>query len=146
MRVVIMRACPGSGKSTYIKNNLPGALIASADTYFVGKDGVYRFNIARIGAAHEACFATFADALSRSVPLVVVDNTNIKVRDFKRYVDAARARGYAVEIVRLACDPAVAAKRNVHGVPADIVARMARDLTASVLPADYPAETVVKTD
>lgn len=144
-RVVVMRSFPGGGKSTYIREHLSGATVASADHYFIGTDGVYRFDFRNIGKAHDACWKTFSEALTRGDTLVVVDNTNIKVRDFKRYVDAGRKAGYAVEIVRLDCDPEVAASRNVHSVPKDIVLRMARELSESKLPADFPKETVVKT-
>lgn len=137
-----MRGVPGSGKSTYIKNNCEGAVIASADNFFM-KDGVYNFNIKLIGRAHDFCFATFNKALAAKSPLVVVDNTNVKPRDFKRYVEGAQAAGYEVQIVRVLCDPAKAASRNVHNVPAEIVHRMYRELTESKLPAEWPAETVV---
>jgi predicted kinase len=32
--VYVMMGVPGSGKSTWIRNNVPGALVASADHYF----------------------------------------------------------------------------------------------------------------
>lgn len=142
MKVVIMRGVPGSGKSTYIKNNCEGAVIASADNFFM-KDGRYNFNIKQIGLAHDYCFRTFTKAMKDKAPLVVVDNTNVKARDMKRYVDGALAEGYTVEIVKVVCDPAKAASRNVHAVPKDIVERMHRELTDSKLPAEWPVETLV---
>lgn len=145
-RVIIPRSIPGGGKSTYLKSHFPDATVASADHYFIGGDGVYRFNMRDIGKAHKACQDTFDAALARGDETVVVDNTNIKPRDFKRYVDAARAAGYTVEIIRLECVAEVAHARGKHGVPLDIVRRMAKDLVESKLPPDYPLETVVKTD
>lgn len=137
-----MRGVPGSGKSTYIKNNCEGAVIASADNFFM-RDGEYKFDIRLIGAAHAWCFETFVRALGVKCPLVVVDNTNVKARDMKRYVETARAAGYEVEIVKVLCDPAKAASRNVHAVPKEVVERMYRELTASKLPEDWPTETVI---
>jgi predicted kinase len=147
MRVVIMRGGSGFGKSTYIEKELPGATVVSADHFF-GKGADYRknFHVSKLGAAHKQCWDGFYDALNRQVPLIVVDNTNIKVRDFSKYVIEARKRGVEPEIVRLECDPEIAAKRNTHGVPHDICLRMAKELAEIKLPDDFPAEKVVKTD
>lgn len=143
-KIALLRGIPGSGKSTYTKENLPGAVVASADHFF-SKTGPYKFNAALLGKAHDECKKTFTDALDRGEALVVVDNTNVKVRDFSFYVHEARKRGYEVEIVRLECDPEVAAKRNTHGVPREACIRMAESLAASRLPDDFPPEKVVKT-
>ena len=147
MRVIIMRGGSGFGKSTYIETEFPGAVIASADHFF-GKGEDYRknFKIQLLGKAHRQCWDTFYDALNRQAPLIVVDNTNIKVRDFSKYVIEARKRGIEPEIVRLECDPETAAKRNAHGVPREICLRMAKELAESKLPDDFPTEKVVKTD
>lgn len=141
--VVIPRACPGSGKTTYVKKHYPTAVMASADHFF---DKLGRFDFRLLGKAHKECWDVFYDALNKCKPLIVVDNTNIKVRDFSKYVIEARKRGYDVEIVRLECDPDVAAKRGVHSVPKDIVHRMAKELAESKLPEDFPVEKVVRTD
>ena len=43
--VIVMQGVSGSGKSTYIKNNLPNATVVSADHFFVNAvTGVYEFN------------------------------------------------------------------------------------------------------
>lgn len=142
MKVIVMRGVPGSGKSTYIKNNGNGAVVASADHFFM-KEGQYQFDFKKLGAAHTACFATFQRALASKAPLVIVDNTNVKVRDMSRYVEGALEAGYTVEIVKVLCDPAKAASRNVHKVPLEVVERMHRELVASVLPSNWPSETVI---
>lgn len=144
-RVVILRGIPGSGKSTYIAKNLPDAIVASADHYFMRK-GHYEFNKFLLGKAHNSCHDTFSSAIEGGAELVVVDNTNVKARDMRQYVEEAIEAGYTVEIVRLECSPATAAKRGLHGVPLAAVERMAESLAASKLPEDFPAETVVPTD
>lgn len=55
MRVTILRGLPGAGKSTWTQSHCPGAVVISADDFFVGRDGLYRFNPGRIFAAHAAC-------------------------------------------------------------------------------------------
>lgn len=47
---------------------------------------------------------------------------------------AASACGFAHEIVTILCDPAVAAARNVHGVPPEVVWGMHQALLAERLP------------
>lgn len=143
MKVIILRGVPGSGKSTESKKH-PDAYIVSADHYFIGKDGIYRFDMDKIASAHGQCKAKFEVALAEKRPLVIVDNTNTTVKELKFYVETAKSAGYVVEIVRIDCDPEVAAARNIHGVPKASVLKMAARLAASKLPDDYPLETIVK--
>ena len=49
---------------------------------------------------------------------------------------------YDVEIITLECDPDVAAKRNVHGVPRKSVLDMYRRLTKNRLPPFWDHKTV----
>jgi predicted kinase len=143
-KVVIMRGAPGFGKSTYVKKTYPAATVASADHYFERK-GKYEFNKFLLGKAHNECQKTFSSAIERGDELIVLDNTNVKVRDFKPYVEEAKAAGYEVEIVRLDCDVTKATARGVHAVPGSAVERMAESLRTSKLPEGW-TETVVKTD
>lgn len=144
MKVIILRGVPGSGKSTQTKL-YPDAYIVSADHYFTDSKGVYHFDMGKIGAAHGQCKGRFESALKVLKPLIIVDNTNTTVKELRFYVEAAQAAGYTVEIVRIDCDPEVAAKRNVHGVPRASILKMAERLSSSKLPDHYPTETVVKT-
>ena len=119
-RLVILRGLPGSGKTTYQRSHLPGAVVASADQYFmVGEE--YRFNPKFLPEAHGACCRVVIDALQAGSPLVVVDNTAISAVEIAPYVLLAQAYGYSAEIITLRCDPAVAAARNRHQVPADVI-------------------------
>jgi len=135
VKVIILRGVPGSGKSTESKK-YSDAYIVSADHYFIGADGIYRFDMGRIASAHGQCKAKFAAALKAKKPTVIVDNTNTTVKEFKYYVELAKAEGYEVEIIRIDCDPSVAAARNVHGVPKEAVLRMAERLSTSKIPSN----------
>lgn len=140
-KVVLMRGISGSGKSTYIKNHFPDAVVCSADHYFIDNQGKYNFDRNKLGAAHGSCKANFAKALKERKPLIVVDNTNTKLSEMKPYVDMAKHHGYRIEVVRLDTPPHVAADRNVHGVPPEAIDAMHRRM------ADIPPEwneTVVK--
>lgn len=121
--VKVMRGIPGSGKSRYIADHFPGALVVSADHHFI-KNGEYVFVQAELKTAHLECWRKFLAALSVNHPLIVVDNTNTSNVDVAPYVQPAEAFGYEVEIITIKVDPAIAAARNVHGVPEDVVIRM----------------------
>ena len=129
-RVILMAGVPGSGKSHYVNNKLglSRESVVSADNFFVGSDGVYRFDPSQLGAAHGDCLRGFVSSLHQGLRTVVVDNTNTTAIEMSPYVALAAAYGYEVEIVRVGCDPAVAAARNTHGVPERAVRAMAERL------------------
>lgn len=120
-RVVVMQGVPGSGKSTYVRSAFPGARVCSADHFFVGDDGVYRFDRTKLPQAHAECLRNFVEALQRGEPLVVVDNTTTTLVEAAPYMALAPAYGYSAEIHRLDVDLVTAAARNVHDVPADTI-------------------------
>lgn len=133
MKVVILRGIPGAGKSTKAKALLNeskvGGMICSTDNFFI-VNGHYKFDATKLGINHGKCFAQFTEALGWKVPLVILDNTNIKRKDFAHYVTAAKNAGYEVEEIVVGsfddefiklCD-----QRNVHGVPVRNIERMAR--------------------
>lgn len=143
-KVTLLRGVPGSGKSTYVQAHMPDALVVSADAYFV-RDGIYQFNPAKLPQAHAACLRVFVQALQGCVGQVVVDNTNTTVAEVAPYAALALAYGYELEVVNLQVNPAVAAARNVHGVPAASVEAMAQRLAVETprLPPWWPQRTVV---
>lgn len=129
-QVIIMMGAPGSGKTTYIKNNFPGAIVVSADHYFI-KDGEYRFDHTQLSQAHKQCFDKFNDHISKyaviigDAPIIVVDNTNTRLKELRPYIDLAKDYGYNVKIIAIKCDVNLASSRNVHGVPHETIVKMA---------------------
>jgi len=140
-KVKILRGVAGSGKSTYAYANYSNALVVSADHYFV-ENGLYTFDVAKLGDAHSTCFRNYIEALQDEVSLVLVDNTNTTAWECSPYVQGGAAFGYDVEIITLECDPDVAARRNVHGVPRKSVLDMHRRLTRNRLPPFWNQKTV----
>src|ERR1700744_1391093 len=106
MRVIILIGLPGSGKSTWIKNNTWGDVtVCSADHWHESMHG-YRFDIEERPNAHHACLRKFVKLVTApreyyqtTSPVlkestVVVDNTNTMVYDLAPYINVARAFGH----------------------------------------------------
>lgn len=92
-KVIILSGISGSGKSTYGRKLLEGALwtsVCSADDYFmVGSE--YRFDASKLSLAHGQCFKKFIDLLKGGDQVVVVDNTNTSVVEIAPYVLGGQA-------------------------------------------------------
>jgi len=143
-KVIILAGCAGSGKSTYVGQHFPEALVVSADHYFeelasrTGRGFEAVWDLRLLGSAHSLCQQGFSEALAAGHPLVVVDNTNVRATDRQRFVKLSLEHGYEVEIHVLSPWRQNAALpspedvdayvslchgRNVHGVPLDVIAQ-----------------------
>lgn len=128
MRVTILAGIPGSGKSSWVKKNRPGALICSADDYFVFSDGKYQFDAQQLGEAHRHCMSRFLTALSCETSDIVVDNTNTTLDQIAPYIAVAEAYRANVEVVGLFALAQEAYDRCVHDVPLRQIERMEKNL------------------
>jgi tRNA uridine 5-carbamoylmethylation protein Kti12 len=141
--VIVLSGIPGSGKSSLARQiaRQDTAVIVSADTYFVGHDGQYRYIAAEIGLAHDKCKREFDHAIkSRRTP-IIVDNTNTQVSDIEYYIVQAGAAGYDARVIRVNADPADAFARQTHDVPPETFERLwTRFNQRNVLP-DWRVET-----
>jgi len=170
MDVFIMRAIPGMGKSTFVKVVIPeimrakGSLpeylpIFSADKYFIGDDGVYRFDRNKIGSAHGSCKKGFDGIFKLPTDFsphgVVVDNTNTTAREIRFYYERAEKSSKVINTTIFEIHPADGdweaaaercAKRNVHGVPRDAIIKMKERLLKSQLPAEWNVVKVLRGD
>lgn len=131
--VIIIRAVSGSGKSTfaeYLNDIFKGdAIICCADDYFM-VDGEYKFDFAKLGAAHSMCFYKYTVALEADhVQLIIVANTSTRETDVNRYRNEALAKDCMVFVTTL---------ENwhngidVHNVPEESKENMKKQLLASI--------------
>lgn len=132
LEVVVMRGVPGSGKSWLSTKMFTDHAVSSADSFFY-KNGVYTWDRTKLGEAHSYSLRTFVEAL-QSGRSVVVDNTNVTAIEMAPYVALAKMFGAKLRIIRVECDPNIAAQRNTHGVTLDTILRMDRGLRTNQLP------------
>jgi hypothetical protein len=126
----IVRGLPGSGKSTFglsiehTTGEIPDCF--AADDYFVGDDGVYRFDRFKLPQAHAACQVGVQVALASGSSCIVA-NTFTQRWEMQPYLDMARhsnARIIVVDCYDGGMTDAELAAKNVHGVTEDIIASM----------------------
>lgn len=141
-RVVLLVGCSGSGKSTYAQSQFPKALVVSADHYFEnlatisGKAFEDVWNFWELGAAHRQCLQRFLNAISENYPVVIVDNTNVRMADRQRYIKKATELGCETELhvfspwlhgeppptqKQIRSYVKLCQQRNVHGVKLETV-------------------------
>lgn len=142
-----MQGVSGSGKSSWIRANVPDAVVVSADHFFLDKEGQYNFNPAQLGTAHAEClkkFCTLVQTSGTEGRTVVVDNTNTSISEMAPYCALALAFGRPLKVVTLLCDPVKAAQRNAHGTPLKSVLAQHKRLVTTVaeLPPWWPCEIV----
>lgn len=141
MSVIILRGIPGSGKSTLARGLAhDGVVVVSADDYFVGSDGSYKFDPKKLPAAHGDCLRRFVTHLDANHRGVVVDNTNTTAVEVAPYAALALAYGRDLRIITVVCDPVIAAARNIHGVSLDAVKAMHNRLMCAEFPPWWPHE------
>ena len=150
---VISRGIPGSGKSTFNKifsevcreagYNIS---IHSTDDYHM-VDGKYVFQMDKLAWFHKRNHTAFCKSLSDGVNVVVVDNTNLKAKEYKNYSESAIDAGYPVIAVRFIPDDVEKHfARQAHGVPLDRLVAMKESLIASGETIGVSKEFVVEPD
>lgn len=120
--ITIVRGLPGSGKSTYAKVVQAASentcVHVEADMFFVGEDGTYRYDPAKVKEAHEWGLSLATQAIEAGLD-VVVSNTFTQVWEMQPYIDLAQTHHALLDAV--VCTGAYG---NTHGVPAAAVEAM----------------------
>lgn len=135
---VISRGIPGSGKSTFNRilksvceaRGFSIAIHSTDDFHMV--DGKYVFQMDKLAGFHRRNYQNFCNSMSHGINLVVVDNTNLKAKEYKNYIESSVDAGYVVIAVRF--EPDAVEKhfaRQAHGVPLDRLVAMRESLIAS---------------
>ena len=148
--LILMRGVPGSGKS-YTASCIcfPNGIVYSMDDYWGATPEIYRKNFDaacaegsinhKLATCHKLNLQRTIDTMVLNWPLIIVDNTNVRLEHMKPYEDAADKYGYKViyrepdssiwqQWRKSNIHTNVAAQffyeRNVHGVPLETIKRM----------------------
>ena len=135
----IMQGVPGSSKSTVasalkVAMEARGATcsIRSTDDLFM-VEGVYKFDQTKVGGYHMKNQYLVEQDCKDGIDCIIVDNTNIKQRDAKHYIDLAKKYGYSVTVIRVDAGLTEAKKRNAgrsedRKIPEHVIERMYGDM------------------
>lgn len=117
-KLIIVRGLPGSGKTTYSKENYPDTPHFEADMFF-GKD--YKWNPSHLNNSHRWCFYNVLQALYTGKDCVV-SNTFVRNREIAEYLNLKDIiRNLEIEIVEMRTQ-----YKQTHGVNKETFERMKR--------------------
>jgi len=101
--VIINRAVPGSGKTTYSKkivshftNKHIQVAVHSTDDYFLTADGRYNFDVQQLFTYHQQNLNQFKQSILQAIPVIICDNTNLLPWETEPYTAIAREYAYSV--------------------------------------------------
>jgi predicted kinase len=125
--LTLVRGLPGAGKSTFANFIWNNYAICEADKYFVGEDGVYRFDGSKLKEAHKWCRDEVERMMNDNLnnpqyyPEIAVSNTFTQEWEMEEYYKLAEKYGYKVFSI-------IVENRhggvNQHGVPDEKLEQM----------------------
>jgi energy-coupling factor transporter ATP-binding protein EcfA2 len=95
-KLLVVRAPQGSGKSTLAKQLGVGGVVLSSDDFFM-KEGKYVFNVNLLGQAHQWNQNRAEEAMKKGISPIVIDNTNSRLFECRKYVELGLKYGYEIE-------------------------------------------------
>ncbi len=126
-KLVIVRGCPGTGKSTFVKEAFPNVLNLENDMFHY-HNGSYLFSSRRQDNAIEWCIDMTMLSLKRGMD-VVVSNTFTRKAFVDSYRKIADLFGSKFEVYRM-----MGNFNNIHDVPETVLENMKSNFE------DYPGE------
>ncbi len=136
--IIIMRGIPSAGKSTKTKSLVGDGIIHSTDAVIESLGDYREFfvkmieskNYSALHKAHDTNFKNAKKSMKAGISPIIIDNTNIKANEPKKFVVEALNMGYddaniqIVDIGTGGLDAEALFARNTHGVPLDKIEAM----------------------
>ncbi|CAG0878633.1 unnamed protein product [Darwinula stevensoni] len=118
--MLLLRGCPGSGKTILAKSLKGNGVIHSKDDFFVDQSGDYSFSFDFLDQAHQWNEKCAEESMKKGISPVIIDNTNIETWEMVPYVRLAQLYGYDVMIMEphtpWKYNVQELSRRNKHGV------------------------------
>ena len=144
MKVVIMVGASGSGKTTWIRENIPEATVVSTDLYW---ERTHKsFDKRDLDKAHAWAIRDFIMQCAMQAPMIVVDNTNTTIAELSPYLAIAKAYDAEVGVIWMGVDHIEElTRRNVHNVQEHTVRRHINNMASMRLswPFHWPTPEVI---
>lgn len=122
-RLILLRGLPGAGKSTLAEIILCAIRMQNwfeADMFFE-HTGEYKFDPAKLPAAHGWCQLKTETAMQDHMEMIVVSNTFTTEKEMKPYLEMATRHGYTVVSIVVENRHG---NKSIHGVPEETMTKM----------------------
>lgn len=126
--LVLVRGCPGSGKSTFAIEILMVEYVISADDYFTDNEGNYNFDITKIKDAHNYCRNKCQAYMEEGLD-IAVHNTFTQVWEMEPYFKLAEEYGYRIFTIIVENRHG---SENIHNVPDETLIKMKKRFEVSL--------------
>lgn len=123
-QMIIMQGVPGAGKSEVARILALGigAKIVSNNDHMVDEIGRYSFNPKRLEEVADKCYAEAVKHVSEGWS-VIVDNTNVDIREAGSFIELGLENGYRIQVIRCERSAGECVEENIHGVPEETIFR-----------------------
>lgn len=147
---IINRGVPGSGKSTFVEalrtvaesQGLTMSVHSTDDKFTV--DGEYKRDKYLTKKYYRENLNEFIESLDNTVNIVVCDDTNIRQRDFDKYLLAGKSAGYYVTAVCFYPDEIEHhISRTKYDVPEEAIVSMRKKLLTNIITERFEHEVVI---
>ncbi len=129
--ILILRGLPGVGKSTLAEVltaiNKDSVVLSSDDFFYDKTTKIHNFDKEKIQDAHKWNFDRYKKSIESRVPVIIVDNSNIKNFHYHLYLDYGQRHNYLVSVVTIPHNDVSdreLTERNIHGVSRETIRRM----------------------
>jgi len=115
--LILVRGIPGSGKTTFVRNNYPDMLHLEADKFCM-LNNIYVFNPAKLKDNHELC-QKICDITLRNGSDCIVSNTFTTLKEMQHYISIANNNNTPYTIYSIQNQ-----FYSVHNVPKESIEKM----------------------